>query len=148
MAMTNSRTKEPKGRTALLNLFADILCFEAHPFRYFPEATFDGVVGRVFLIIPTAQRCGKHSLPGSWHLFLLVILISELSKIHEICFHLIWKQVELSRNWLASVRCKGDYGNLASALHKQQGGCLSLQEAIIRAHPKMFGAPDVCWGCD
>lgn len=29
MAKTNGRTKEPKGRTALPNLFADILCFEA-----------------------------------------------------------------------------------------------------------------------
>lgn len=65
MSKTNGRIKEPKGRTALPNLFADTLCFEAHPFRYFPEAKFSGVVMRVFLIIPAAQCCYKPCLPGS-----------------------------------------------------------------------------------
>lgn len=55
MAKTNGRFKEPKGRTALPNLFADTLCFEAHPFRYFPEAKFTSVVMRVFSIIPAAK---------------------------------------------------------------------------------------------
>lgn len=48
MAKTNSKTEEPEGTTALPNFFADILRFEAHPFRYCPETEFTGVVMRVF----------------------------------------------------------------------------------------------------
>lgn len=67
--------------------------------------------------------------------------ISGLSKVHDICFHLIWRQVEQRRNWLAIVRWRGDYRSITSILHKQQAGWLSPWEAIIRAHPKIFGAP-------
>lgn len=65
MVKTNGRTKEPEGTTALPNLFADILCFEAHPFKYCSETKFTGVVMRVFLIITGAQCCYKPSLPDS-----------------------------------------------------------------------------------
>lgn len=67
--------------------------------------------------------------------------ISGLSKVHDICFHLIWRQVEQRRNWLAIVRWRGDYRSITSILHKQQAGWLSPWEAIIKAHPKIFSAP-------
>ena len=35
MVKTNGRTKDPKGRSALTDLFADISCIEAHLFSVF-----------------------------------------------------------------------------------------------------------------